>query len=440
MKNLLAIVGDYYPHPSSNTNCTDPLLQGLEQKGWHVDVMTVKQWLELPSHEIAESGREVWRIDDPRSMNTILQNQIRSIPAPRYLKAANKLLSAISKSLFYARYCLRESDKRYAGWSRAATIEKCRELHDKKHYNAVISVSHPAKCHEIAKGFIESLPDEKPRWILYELDPYCYNEFLYGKNCYQRLSSNQHALFEAADVLCLTPELHDFYQKTPFNVYREKMVPVGFPNMKAVEHASSAVDCLPLDDVRINCVFAGTLNNGIRNPQYALETFALCGSAVRLSVMTGFDLTETMKIIDDRYNSITLFPKQSSDTAHRTMERADVLVNIGNTVALQTPGKIFEYMALGKPIVHFQKIEDDPCLKYFHDYPMVLIVDERTCDQEKQARMIVEFCNQHKGEKLSFTYICQHMPQYVSENVVSGFVGTVDRLVSGTDSDGGSVG
>ena len=71
---------------------------------------------------------------------------------------------------------------------------------------------------------------------------------------------------------------------------------------------------------------------------------------------------------------------------------------------------------------------------------MVLIVDERTCDQEKQARMIVEFCNQHKGEKLSFTYICQHMPQYVSENVVSGFVGTVDRLVSGTDSDGGSVG
>lgn len=440
MKNLLAIVGDYYPHPSSNTNCTDPLLQGLEREGWQVDIVTVKQWLELPSHEIAESGREVWRIDDPRSMNTILQNQIRLIPAPRYLSAANKLLSVVSKSLFFARYCLREPDKRYAGWSRAVTIEKCRELHGKKHYDAVISVSHPAKCHEIAKGFIESLPVEKPRWILYELDPYCYNEFLYGKKCYQRLSPHQHALFAAADVLCLTPELHDFYQKTPFRVYREKMVPVGFPNMKPIEYEDSAAHSLPLDDARINCVFAGTLNTDMRNPQYALETFALCGSTVRLSVMTSFDLMGTMRKIEDRCNSISVFSAQSPDTAHRTMECADVLVNIGNTVALQTPGKIFEYMALGKPIVHFQKIEDDPCLKYFRDYPMVLVVDERTCDQEKQARMIVEFCIRHKGEELSFADVCQRMPQYVSENVVSGFVNMVDRLVSGADSDGGTVG
>lgn len=441
MKNLLAIVGDYYPHPSSNTNCTEPLLRGLEQKGWSVDVVTVKQWLELPNHEIEKSGREIWRIDDPRSMNTILQNQVCSIPAPRLLKTVNKLFAFVSKSLFYARYCLRAHDKRYAGWPRGITAAKCKELHRAKGYDVVLSVSHPAKCHEIAQEFLDALSnDKRPRWILYELDPYCYNEHLYGKDCYRKLSASQHDLFAAADAVCVTPELYDFYQQTPFGVYMDKMISVGFPNMKAIEYTEEDPTATPLADDRINCVFAGSLNAGIRSPRYTLEVFALCGGDLRLSIMTSFELGGILQEIDGVSSSVKAFPSQSLDTAHRTMESADVLVNIGNTIALQTPGKIFEYMALGKPIVHFRKIEDDPCLKYFHDYPMVLVVDEREDDRQKQARRVVEFCKRYAGKTLAFEEVSQRMPQLTSEVVVDGFVSMVERLIAKGGSDGDDLG
>ncbi|MEG2429762.1 MAG: hypothetical protein RSA99_05200, partial [Oscillospiraceae bacterium] len=203
MKNLLAIIADYYPHPSSNTNCFDPFLCGFEKDGWHIDVVTLKQWIELSSHETEENGRDIWRIDDPRSMNTILQNQLSNIPAPRFLKICNKLFATISKGLFFLKYCLLKPDKRYAGWSKPTTIAKCIELNKTKQYNLVISVSHPATSHEIAKGFLESITDgKKPHWILYEFDPYCYNEHIYGKNCYKKLASKQHILFDSADHIC----------------------------------------------------------------------------------------------------------------------------------------------------------------------------------------------------------------------------------------------
>lgn len=431
MKSLLAFVGDYYPYPSSNTNCFDPLLCGLEENGWHVNIVTLKQRLELPNHEIEVDGREVWRIDDPRSMNTILQNQLKEIPAPQFLKVANRFLSTISKGLFFLKYCLFQPERRFASWSHSATVHKCLELHQSRRYDAVMSFSHPVVCHEIASEFLNALTGEKPKWFLYEFDPYCYNEHIYGKNCFRKLASKQHSLFQSADIICLIPELYDFYQTTPFHQYRDKMIAVNFPNMKPVSFRAEAAIKLPIDVDRINCVFGGALNNDIRNPRYALETFARCGKEIQWTVMTDFSLNKVLDELGLKNAEIRVYPMQSRDTSYYTMQRADILVNIGNAIAFQTPGKIFEYMAMGKPIIHFQKIDDDPCLKYFKNYPMVLTVNEQENTPQKHAKMIEAFCQKYKGKTLTFDEVAHYIPEYISKNVVSDFVETVNGLVIG---------
>jgi hypothetical protein len=40
----------------------------------------------------------------------------------------------------------------------------------------------------------------------------------------------------------------------------------------------------------------------------------------------------------------------------------DVLVNIGNALPAQMPGKLVEYLGSGKPILHCQATEDDPAV------------------------------------------------------------------------------
>lgn len=427
-KNLLVITGDYFPYPSSNTNCLEPLLEGIEQAGWHIDVVTVRQYLELPRHETAANGREIWRIDDPRSMNTILQNQLRDIPAPRSLKAVNHVFCVISKALFYLHYCLHYPDKRFASWPQDSTMKKCEKLNETRHFSAVLSVSHPVASHEIAKKFINSLSGARPKWFLYEFDPYCYNEHLYGANCYRKLASKQHILFEAADALCMIPELYEFYKTTPFSRYQNKMIPVAFPNMRPVSLDREKAQELPLPEGRTHCVFGGALNDNIRNPLYALRVFAKCGNEISWTILTGYSLKKMISAVPDPNGVIQLFPMQNRDTSYLTMERADVLVNIGNNTSIQTPGKLFEYMAMGKPILHFQQIENDPCLVYLKKYPMVLIINQRENNVAAHAQQIQDFCDKYRGKHLTFSEVSEYIPEYLSDHVVKKFVQQFEKI------------
>ncbi|MBC8542398.1 hypothetical protein [Bianquea renquensis] len=429
--NLLAVVGDYYPFPSSNTNCFDPLLHALEANKWSIDIVTVRKSVDLPKYEKEANGREIWRIEDPRSMNTILYNRLNEIPAPKVLKLLNRLFAFISKGVFYLYYCIGKHDKIFSGWLQNDTVNKCVQLHQEKKYDVVLSISHPVTCHEIAKKFLRKLnANNRPKWILYEFDPYCYNEHIYGKGCYKKLSSHQHELFDACDAIYLIPELYEFYKETPFNRYMNKMIPIGFPNMKPVSINHQNVKPISIVKDKVSCVYGGALGAKIRNPQYALNTFVRCTSNINFIIMTGYPIEVLLQKINDPNKIITVHGLQNRDTSYDTMLRADILVSIGNAVSFQTPGKIFEYMSMGKPIIHFQKIDQDPCLKYLQDYPMVLIIDEREIDVEEHARRIDEFAEKYRGKNLTFEEVAKCIPQYTSRNVTASFVASVNKLVN----------
>ena len=428
--NLLAIVGDYYPFPSSNTNCFDPLLHALEENQWSIDIITVRKSVDLPKYEKDANGREIWRIEDPRSMNTILYNKLNDIPASKALKLLNRLFAFISKGIFYLYYCTGKHDKIFAGWLQNSTVNKCLQLYHEKQYDAILSISHPVTCHDIAMKFLHKLNvDKRPKWILYEFDPYCYNEHIYGKGCYQKLSSHQHELFESCDAIYLIPELYEFYKETPFHRYMDKMFPIGFPNMKPVSINQQNVKSICMDKDRVSCVYGGALGNKIRNPQYALDTFVKC-SNINFIIMTGYPIEDLLHKMDDPNKVITVHGLQNRDTSYDTMLRADILVSIGNAVSFQTPGKIFEYMSMGKPIIHFQTIDQYPCLKYLQDYPMVLIIDERENDAEEHAQRIIEFAEKYRGKNLTFEEVAECIPQYTSKNITTSFVSAVNKLVN----------
>ena len=146
--------------------------------------------------------------------------------------------------------------------------------------------------------------------------------------------------------------------------------------------------------------------------------------------MTGYPIEDLLHKMDDPNKVITVHGLQNRDTSYDTMLRADILVSIGNAVSFQTPGKIFEYMSMGKPIIHFQKIDQDPCLKYLQDYPMVLIIDERENDAEEHAQRIIEFAEKYRGKNLTFEEVAECIPQYTSKNITTSFVSAVNKLVN----------
>jgi glycosyltransferase involved in cell wall biosynthesis len=52
----------------------------------------------------------------------------------------------------------------------------------------------------------------------------------------------------------------------------------------------------------------------------------------------------------------------------KLQQECDVLVNIGNALSAQIPGKLYEYLGSGKPILHCHSVEDDPAVSLLDEW------------------------------------------------------------------------
>ena len=103
-------------------------------------------------------------------------------------------------------------------------------------------------------------------------------------------------------------------------------------------------------------------------------------------------------------------------------EKADVLVNTGNTCDNMVPSKIFEYMNTGKPILNICKNRESPVLRYFDKYPLALTLFEDELDMIKQTATMERFLTQNVGKHvaqmdvLSIFHSCtvEHVAGYIS--------------------------
>ena len=83
----------------------------------------------------------------------------------------------------------------------------------------------------------------------------------------------------------------------------------------------------------------------------------------------------------------------SAEQARAAMQKADVLINLGNAIDNQLPSKIFEYFSTGKPVIHIQKIPECPCLPYMERYGNALVLSEAepvSANAEKAAAFCME--------------------------------------------------
>lgn len=427
-KNVLVITADYHPYPSSTTNCFEPYLWALDNDGWHIDIVTRRLTQDLPTHEKCLDNGDVYRIDDVRTINTLKVNTHTANAPSLPKKLIRKALGIISKTLYYVRYCLFTLEPRFAGWDRQSVVNKCIELHEKKHYNAVISISYPVMTHEIAIEMLEKLKT-RPKWLWLEFDAFCYNEAVYGKNCYKRLFPIQCEMYKKCDKILTSPGLYKLYQSGDLRHFLDKMATVPFANMKEIEIDTQNVQSVKLPKRKINCVYGGALRKDIRHPGVVLEVFSKCvDDTIHLTMMSGSDLAFLKKQLKQTADRVTVTGGQPREVAYKTMMNADVLISIGNAISFQTPGKIFEYMAMGKPIIHFSKIEGDSCLAYFENYPMVLIIKEEDNHLEKHGREISAFCEKFKGITLSFEEVKKHIPKLTSEKATEVFIKVFDEL------------
>ncbi|WP_161596174.1 glycosyltransferase [Rhodanobacter glycinis] len=98
-----------------------------------------------------------------------------------------------------------------------------------------------------------------------------------------------------------------------------------------------------------------------RDPTALLEA-VLELKQVRLTIVAPEVRPEYLAYAAKSDGRIVFLGEQPHAQVLKLQQQCDVLVNIGNALSAQTPGKLYEYLGSGKPILHCHSVEDDPAV------------------------------------------------------------------------------
>ena len=112
------------------------------------------------------------------------------------------------------------------------------------------------------------------------------------------------------------------------------------------------------------------------------------------------------------------------------LNKANVLVNVGNSVTNQVPSKLFDYISKGKCILNTYKNYNCPTLKYLKNYSLAINVFEKTELNNDSVKFIETQIKNYMSKTISFSLIEKKYfnctPIYVSNQILNVLQGRND--------------
>lgn len=252
--------------------------------------------------------------------------------------------------------------------------------------------------------------------VLYQVDPCSSNEE-YPSSMRKKLSLFEERLFKMADRIITTGILMNEAQGKYTDEVISKMVAMEFPNViqKSLENHTDA-------NGDLKCVFTGYIYSNIRDPEYTFRLFNHLDSNIHLELIGYLPPEEKAK--SKKYEVIA-HGLMSLQETRAEIEKAHILVNIGNSMLNQVPSKLFEYISYGKPIVNICKNRNCPTLKYLTHYPYVLNLFEEDELMDEQRQKLRCFIKENYSRSVPFEKIQKEFetctPQYCASQMINVF-------------------
>jgi glycosyltransferase involved in cell wall biosynthesis len=124
-------------------------------------------------------------------------------------------------------------------------------------------------------------------------------------------------------------------------------------------------------------VYMGTLFKTFRNPDYMYRLFLEANKNHNyiLHFYTRGDCESDVINYHDKTNgAVVRHGYVSHSEIDNIYANADFLINLGVSNSTNISSKIFDYMSIGKPIIHFYYLDDDVNLQYFQKYDLALMI------------------------------------------------------------------
>lgn len=383
MKSVLVLLDRYFPKASPNAICLQNVLESLQEDDYDINIVCYDDGLSskgYPTIKVSKGLLKSWLYR--------LEDKAGASPIVRLLQLVSKAKTVLCLGI----------------WPWLDPIFTMRELRTanrafaNKDYDFVVAVYMPLSSLIVASRLKHKHPSTC--YVAYFLDSlsggYC-PRFM-KKTTYERkaVAWEKRVLSNADRIVFMesSRRLHErLYNGNPL----EKRItyldlPMLTDRSKGCKHKN--------EEEGPTLVYVGSLAPSIRSPSFILKVFSHIEDASWRIVFVGSATCEELNEYARRDKRITVVGRCAHEEAIGYEEKADVLINLGNTNPNLTPSKIFEYMSFCKKIVSTYPIDDESSMEYLKRYPASLLLDERM-DAVVAARLLVEFVNK---ESVSFSF------------------------------------
>ena len=367
MSKYLIVTHQFLPHVSPRTTRWKLLVDELVSLGHEVTVLTgTKQHSQ-------DSNIETIFVGNSRASNVVvsLRNQSNSLDSKNRIK---RIIFKLLEKVY--RFVIRNfAWPDYTMFWLISVFKVRKKLN--LEYDVLVTVSLPFSSH--IAGYLINKKIGKP-WIMDVGDPFTLkttapenNSFLYG-----RLNKHYETKFyqQASKVLFT----HDDARKIHIKEFQinPSITAVGQPISKFREHLYEQTKNYNYTNNDIKFGYFGIFTHGVRTPvnfinfldkfqNYEMHWYINSDSESILQ-------KNTLDSSKHNFNSHV-----ARDEALQLMTKSfHCLVSIGNLNPNQIPSKVIEYIATGKPVIHFAEINDDPVIHISDEFDNLFIITKNT--------------------------------------------------------------
>lgn len=413
MKHVVFVVGNYYPDYSAVGNCAEKVIS-LLKNDYHITVVSVKNRADLISNE-AFNGFNIHRVESS------YQKKLNNITTKNSFFAKSKLykerLLNLIKFLFRRESIDPHLVKSYL--SKLITLNKEREI------DVLIPLVFPFESVMASIAFKDKVNSNC------SLIPYLFDNFSNSASLH-RFNINRNVKFarnRALESLMLEQSSKIFAMHPLRNHFESTITPSEQAKISYIEHPlllerDFTKSHKVLNDITFT--YTGGLFRGVRTANGCLTLLDKVSNSIPLNVRFycfGNDLNAINRFSENKPEIFKNYGKVQRDIAEKAIDEADILISIGDVEGKQLSSKIFDYLSMGKPIIHFSYVENCVNSQLLKRYPLAFIVLQNVKNNysESLAEDVSIFAKNVKGKAMKFSDVAKIYPEALPETTAKLF-------------------
>lgn len=382
--NILIVVPNMLNKEDSNSNIANIIAMQLKKRGHDIsffcDASSLSSLSDLKSREIDGTWYEIF--------SNIYQRRLA-----KYMSAGEKLNKKKLAVFFrhpqlfiYKLYYHLFASKNYDDKIARRIYQFCK----KQKIDMILTVSYPFNT-----SLIVARLKIKVCKVMYQLDPYS-NCFLEAHRRGEALREEKY-IYHKFDGIITSDLIYEEHSKGELSPYIKKLRWIPYPNIRRIRRTNTKLNII-LNEGKINCCYIGKFYDDIRNPEKLLCLFHKIKDTRIVLHLIGQgceNVVEEYKLLMGE--QLVCHGSKSLEVAINAMLDADILVSLNNKLTNMLPGKLFDYISTGKPIINMYQVDNCPSLPYMEKYPLHCNVDlQRELDDE-MVQTVETFCDKNAG-------------------------------------------